>query len=143
MHSVDESRLAVVWPNHVQIVAAWVFGSAQQGAVPQGSDLDIAVLFIQRPTLEERLALLADLQRAAGLEEVDLLILNEASPIARMEALSGPLLFCRDDGARSIFASLAAREYESEMAFLAWGLAMQAEIQAVQEVAEAVKENCA
>lgn len=137
MHSVDESRLAAVWPTHVQIVAAWVFGSARHGTVRQGSDLDIAVLFIQRPTLEERLALLADLQQATGLEEVDLLILNEASPIARMEALSGHLLFCRDDGARSIFTSLAAREYESEMAFLTWGLAMQAEIQAVQEAATA------
>ena len=130
MHSVDKFHLAAVWPKYLNIVAAWVFGSSQQGVVRPGSDLDIAVLFTRKPTLEERVVLLTDLQQAAGLEKVDLMILNEASPIARMEALSGLLLFCRDDGARSIFTSLAAREYESEMAFLAWGLAMQAEIQA-------------
>jgi len=130
MHSVDKSRLAAVWPKYSNIVAAWGFGSAKEGVVRPGSDLDIAIFFFRKSTLMERLALLADLQQAAGLEEVDLLILNEASPIARMEALSGSLLFCRDDGVRSSFTSLAAREYESEMAFLAWGLVMQAEIQA-------------
>jgi predicted nucleotidyltransferase len=128
---MDKSRLARVCQKHKNIISAWAFGSSQQGVVRPGSDLDIAVFFSQKPTLAERLVLLTDLQQAAALEKVDLMILNEASPIARMEALSGLLLFCRDDGARSIFTSLTAREYESEMAFLAWGLAMQAEIQTV------------
>ncbi|MEI6309994.1 MAG: nucleotidyltransferase domain-containing protein [bacterium] len=141
MHSVDKFHLAAVWPKYLNIVAAWVFGSAKQGVVRPGSDLDIAVLFTQKPTLEERVVLLTDLQQAAALEKVDLLILNDASPIARMEALSGPLLFCRDDGVRAIFTSLAAREYESEMAFLAWGLAMRAEIQAVRAATEVVSKG--
>jgi hypothetical protein len=57
-------------------------------------------------------------------EEIDLVVLNEANAFLRFEALSGQSLFCRDPARRAEFASLTAREYEDEMAF--WQRALQA-----------------
>jgi hypothetical protein len=57
-----------------------------------------------------------ELEKIVGVEAIDLVILNEANPILRFEAISGRPLFCRDLDQRAEFASLTAREYEDEMA---------------------------
>ena len=62
------------------------------------------------------LDLLGRLQDALGLDEVDLVVLNDANPILRFEAVSGRRLFTRDLLALAEFVSLTAREYEDEMA---------------------------
>ena len=79
-------------------------------------NVDIAVFLESPPSLDEQIELLARLQAALRLEEIDLVILNEANPILRFEAISGRPLFCRDLGRRAEFASLTAREYKDEMA---------------------------
>ena len=106
-----------------QVMAAWVFGSAQEGCVRPGSDLDIGVLFSRSPTLDTLATLRADLQEALQIAEIDLVTLNRASPITRFEAASGRPIFCRDRARRAEFVSLAAREYEDAMAFLRQGMA--------------------
>jgi hypothetical protein len=118
MFSVDFQRVEQVLSACSNVVAAWVFGSAQRGQIGEGSDLDIGVLFDSKPSLDELLNLLADLQRILQFEEIDLVPLNEANPILRFEAISGRAVFCRDAGRRAEFASLTAREYEDEMALL-------------------------
>lgn len=105
-----------------QVVAAWVFGSAQEGCVRSGSDLDVGVLFRRPPTLDVLATLRADLQEALQIEDIDLVTLNRASPITRFEAVSGRAIFCRDRARRAEFVSLAAREYEDALAFLRWGM---------------------
>jgi predicted nucleotidyltransferase len=112
-----------VWDTAPNVVAAWAFGSAQDGRVGTGSDVDIAVLMESPPSLDERIELLSRLQDALGVEEIDLVVLNEANAIVRFEAISGEPLFCRDLARRAEFASLTAREYEDEMAF--WKRALQ------------------
>lgn len=118
MFSVNFQRAEQVLAAYANVVAAWVFGSAQSGQINEGSDLDIGILFASKPSLDEQLNLLADLQQALQFEEIDLVPLNEANPILRFEAISGRPLFCRDAGRRAEFASLTAREYEDEMALL-------------------------
>jgi hypothetical protein len=68
------------------------------------------------PAFEAQLDLLGQLQAALQLDAIDLIILNEANPILRFEAISGRPLFCRDADRRAEFESLTAREYEDEMA---------------------------
>lgn len=51
------------------------------------------------------------------------MILNDANPILRFEAVSGRMLFCRDIQRMADFVSLTAREYEDEMA--QWQRALQ------------------
>jgi predicted nucleotidyltransferase len=115
---IDWNRTKGVWTARPEIIAAWVFGSAQRGQIRSGGDADIGVLFESLPSVDAQLELLAELQQALQIEAVDLVVLNEANPILRFEAISGRALFCRDAGRRAEFASLTAREFEDEMAFL-------------------------
>lgn len=118
MSSVDWQRLEQVLAAVPAVMAAWVFGSAQKGQIRPGGDLDIGVLFDSKPSFDEQLDLLGNLQQALQFEDIDLVPLNEANPILRFEVISGRAVFCRDAGRRVEFASLTAREYEDEMALL-------------------------
>jgi predicted nucleotidyltransferase len=104
------------------VIAAWVFGSAQGGEVGEGSDVDIGLLMESKPSFDEQLELWVSLQKAIRVAELDLVVLNEANPILRFEAISGRAIFCRDVGRRAEFASLTAREYEDSMALWQRGL---------------------
>ena len=104
-----------VFADHPQVVAVWVFGSAQTGSVGVGSDLDVGVLFDRPPSLDQRADLRADLQQAAELDDIDLVVLNGASAVLRFEAVSGRPVYCRDAARRAEFVSLTAREAEDEL----------------------------
>ncbi len=115
---IEWERIEPVWATTSSVIAVWVFGSAQNGQIKVGSDVDIGVLFDSPPSLDEQIDLLINLQKALQFDDVDLTPLNKANPILRFEAISGQPLFCRDAGRRAEFASLTAREYEDEMAFI-------------------------
>jgi hypothetical protein len=76
-----------------------------------------------RPDLSELTDLRASLQDALQFDEIDLVVLNNASPITRFEAVSGQLLYGRDRSQTAGFVSLTAREYEDTIAFARRGLA--------------------
>ena len=116
MRKIAVEKLAPVLSPKANIAAAWLFGSAEDGHLRQAADLDIGVLFETRPGLDELADLRADLQEAVGFEDIDLVVLNDASAILRFQAASGRRLYARDDGQVAEFVSLAAREYEDETA---------------------------
>lgn len=116
MQKINLENLAQTLLTDRNIIAAWLFGSARDGEVSDRSDLDIGVLFQSKPGLDELSDLRAAVQEELQLEEIDLVVLNDSSPILRFEALSGRLLCSRDDGKRAEFASLSAREYEDAVA---------------------------
>lgn len=120
---IDWENLEPIWENKPEITAAWVFGSAQTGEVRSKGDVDIGLLMAAVPSFDEQLDLFGRLQQALNMDEVDLVILNEANPILRFEAVSGRRLYCRDPQAVAGFVSLTAREYENEVA--QWELAVR------------------
>lgn len=122
MSRIDWQQLERILRDMPEVIAAWVFGSAQEGKLRPGGDLDIGVLFNARPLLSQRAELRARLQEGLMIDEIDLLVLNDAAPIARFEAISGRPVFCRDRFRRAEFVSLGAREYEDEMALLQRGV---------------------
>jgi len=122
-NQIDWQDTVTLWEDVSKITAVWVFGSAQAGQVPEGSDLDIALLVEQQLTFAEWLEILGHLQARLQFDDIDLVVLNEANPILRFEAVSGKLLFCRDWQQMAAFVSLTAREYEDEMA--QWRMALQ------------------
>jgi predicted nucleotidyltransferase len=126
MCNVNLDKAARVLACMPKVLAAWVFGSAQEGRIHAGSDLDIGVLFVTTPALDELADLRADVQEAVQFDNIDLVVLNAASPILRFEAVSGRLLFCRDAARRVAFVSLTAREYEESMAMVQRALAERA-----------------
>ena len=107
-----------VWEETTSVIAVWCFGSAMDGIVNQGSDLDIAVLFSSTPSLDQLATLRASHQEVFNIDDIDLMILNSANTISGMEAVSGKSIFCRDVETRAEFVSLLARQYEDDMAFL-------------------------
>lgn len=113
---IDWQKTIPIWKANPKIIAAWAFGSAQDGILREGGDVDTAVLTTVPLTFNEQLTLLGELQMALQTDEIDLIVLNDANPILRFEAVSGKRLFCRDLSAMAGFVSLTAREYEDEMA---------------------------
>ena len=114
--SNDWQRAANCAARDDNIVAAWIFGSAREGTIRPGADIDVGVLFARMPSIDELADLRAALQDALAFDEIDLVILNEASPILRFEAVSGRPIYTADRESRATFVSLTAREYEDEMA---------------------------
>lgn len=127
MFRVEWAALERLLAGRPNIVAAWAFGSGRDGRIAAGSDLDLGLLFAAPPTLDDLLELREQLQQALQFDNVDLVVLNGASPILRFEAVSGRLLFARDREQVAGFVSLTAREYEDSMALIRRGLAWRAE----------------
>jgi len=120
--NIDWDLLAEILAAVPNVMAAWVFGSAQNGLVREGGDLDVGVLFTSPPSLDDLAALRATLQQATQVDDIDLVPLNRAASILRFEAVSGRLIFKRDAAQMVEFVSLAAREYEFDLALLQSGL---------------------
>jgi predicted nucleotidyltransferase len=94
--------------------AVYLYGSVARGDSRPGSDLDVAVLFEQDPprTLEGlHTAIADDLQAALG-HQVDLVILNHASPDLVHRVLRDGILVCeRNRSARVRFEVRLRNEY--------------------------------
>ena len=118
INSLDWESLETALASFPTIVAAWVFGSAQNGIIRPTADVDVGVLWQKKPPLDDLLTLHMRLQDTLHHDNIDLITLNGASVILRFEAISGRAVYCRDAGERAIFASLTAREYEDEMAMV-------------------------
>ena len=118
-----EARMAAVLAAEPGLVAAWLFGSRAAGRAHPGSDLDLAVLYERAPGLAQVAELRARLQEALGIEDVDLVVLDEETPsVLAFEAVSGRLVHCRDRERMAAFVSEVARQYEDDLAFARTGL---------------------
>jgi predicted nucleotidyltransferase len=96
---------------------AYLFGSQATGHTHTDSDVDIAVLLDDRLTVDERfaerLALIGALSQALRTDTVDVVILNEASPLLAYEVLHhGVLLYCAEENARVEFQVRTLLAYE-------------------------------
>jgi predicted nucleotidyltransferase len=96
-------------------VFALLHGSAKDGFVRAGADVDIAVYIEGKPDFEFYRRAYEAVSSVAGGVEPDVGILNRAEPVYRFEALKGRLLFSRDTEKYLDFFSLTCREYESQM----------------------------
>ena len=86
-------RLRAVLASHPGVRLGYVFGSAARGALRADSDVDVAVRFATRPTLDGLAALALNLERAAG-RRVDVIDLDTAPPLLLREVVKeGRLLF--------------------------------------------------
>ena len=99
-----------------EIQAAYIFGSVATGRARPDSDIDIAVLTDGRVRpanmLKYRLRLMADLSSALHRPDVEVVILNEATPLLSHRVLSqGRLVFERSASARVRFQVRTASRY--------------------------------
>lgn len=115
MPQANLEKLAAYLKSRTDVVFAVVFGSASNGVVPPGSDLDLGVYFAPMPEGEDYIRFLVEAAEAAEFDVIDLVPLQTADTILAFEALSGHVL-CKSDPERTAaFTSLVCREYESIM----------------------------
>ncbi len=100
------------------VAAAIVFGSAQNGLVRDGGDLDVAVLYRRTPSPNRLFELMAEITETIEFDNVDLVCLNKAGTVLAFETLNGTVICRNDRELLATFSSLVAREYEDEMAQL-------------------------
>ncbi len=115
------------------LAGAWLFGSRAQGRARAGSDVDVAVLFDGPPPLEVVAELRARLQEALGMEDVDLVVLDEETPSTlAFDAVSGVPLLVRDPARVAAYVSEVARQHEDDLALVRAGLRARAEREATR-----------
>ena len=110
-----------------KISSAWLFGSRASGAARPDSDVDIAILVNAPLTVDELVSLSSELSWELREDHVDLVIVNDASPILAFEAISGTNLLCRSAAFQAEFFSLTCRLYEESMAMWERGLCYRRE----------------
>ena len=120
MKTVDLNPLSSLLEQQNDISAALVFGSAQDGTIRPGSDIDIAILFKSKPNPDRLYTLMADITTVLGFDKVDLVTLNDSNCILAFEALNGKRLCVNDPSHLAEYSSLVAREYEDTMAQIAY-----------------------
>jgi predicted nucleotidyltransferase len=117
---IDVDRLAAVLEGIEDVEYAMIFGSAQDGVVHAGSDLDVAVWLTQAdgPTIDRLAQIVGKVEDALGVS-CDLAVLNTAGPVLRHEALQGRVLFVRlaREADFSEFYVRTCAEYEDLMAW--------------------------
>lgn len=113
----DVEKLAAAVENACpEAVFALLHGSARDGVIREGGDIDIAVYLDAAATLDILDRVILAVEALAPDARCDCGVLNRADCIYRFEALKGKMLFCRDEDKYAEFFSLTCREYEYQMA---------------------------
>ncbi len=110
-----EALAAAVKEASADVVFAYLLGSAKAGVVKAYSDLDIAVYLSGDARWELYEEAQDAVRRVVGDVRCDLGILNRAEPVYRYDALTGRLLFTRDEETWLRFYSVTCREYEHQL----------------------------
>ena len=113
---LDVEHLSRVLADEPDVLLATLFGSAQDGDIREGGDVDVGVLLSPRPRpldfydFYQRIA-----SRIAGVDDLDLIDLSRAGSVLAFEALCGRRLVTRDAEKVAGFVSETARQYEDDM----------------------------
>ncbi len=95
-----------------EILLAFVFGSAVSGRLTMASDVDVAVLFSDMPDFQYILKLTTEVSEAIG-RPADIVVLNDASPVIRMQVLKNGKLVKNKNGVKyNDFHVRTAKEYD-------------------------------
>lgn len=112
----EPAKLAsVLRENLPEVDFCFLMGSAMDGTVAVGSDLDLAFYLSGKPTFEFYGRVVEAVRNLLPDVHCDTGILNNAESVYRFEALKGRLLFTCDQERYLTFFSRTCREYESQM----------------------------
>jgi len=101
-----------------EIMFAFLFGSAMNGSIKPGADVDLAIYSAEtKDKFDLTLRILKIVESELSTDNLDLVYLNDASPLLAMEALNGNILFIRKEAMDHYadFYSLTCRLYEDHI----------------------------
>ncbi|MBS0634305.1 MAG: nucleotidyltransferase domain-containing protein [Verrucomicrobia bacterium] len=110
---MDREKLTKILQSDSDIAAALIFGSMANGTANRDSDIDIALLYNQN-SIPEPLDMLQFRQQLSDSmhQEVDIVLLNTASPIIAMQAVkNGQPLVMRNQKAYDAFEMRLITDY--------------------------------
>lgn len=110
---MDKKKLIDILQADTEIAAAILFGSQAKGNTTQESDIDLALLY-DKKSIPKPLDLLQFRQQLSDsmMQEVDIVLLNDASPIIAMQAVkNGIPLLIRDPKSYELFEIKLITEY--------------------------------
>lgn len=100
-----------IFKRYPEIGAVYLFGSRAEGHASVGSDIDLAIV-PTRPGLRQRKLDLLEALTRAGMENVDLVIVDDSDTVLRYEAIRpNQLVYARPDFDHGSYYSRALREY--------------------------------
>ncbi len=100
------------------IISVYLFGSQASKKAHKKSDVDIGIYYEGREKIDIVDDTLAVAQDTLKSDDVNLCLLNSASPIMAFEVISGKRIVTKDIHKTAEFESLVMREYEDENARL-------------------------
>jgi len=100
-----------------EILFAFLFGSAKDGKIKPGSDVDLAVYIREPSDKTELISRILKFMESETTRDCDLTFLNTSDPVLAMEALRGTLMFVRKEtmDIYADFYSLTCRLYEDQI----------------------------
>jgi len=105
------SRLGAFFNEEGNVKLAFLIGSFAKGTAREDSDVDVAVLFGSRPDMEDALELTERLSLLLK-RDVDLVVLDTAGPVIKMQALKTGVLLRAAEGAYEDFFVATINEYD-------------------------------
>lgn len=94
-----------------RVLGVFLFGSQADATATLRSDVDLAVLFDSDLALADELKFEVAVSNALSTDEVDMVNLNQANLLLRFRAVSGKLLYQRDEARVSDFVEQTMIEY--------------------------------
>src|SRR5690554_5114497 len=113
--SINLSSLTKYIQNHTRVSAAWLFGSVATGKDREGSDVDLAILFVPNLSKQERfdmrLFIASELSSLVG-RDVDIVDM-QAAPLFLQHQVrkNGQLLVEKDHAYRVNYVVRSQRDY--------------------------------
>ncbi len=101
-----------LFSSSAEIALAFIFGSAAGSRLTKDSDIDIAVLFEHKPDVAGILAIKSAATEVVG-RPVDIVVLNDSSPVIRMQVLKNGILIRKSgDASYNDFYVRTVKEYD-------------------------------
>ena len=104
-----------------EVIFAYVFGSAREGLIRPGGDVDVAVWVRDEHKKLSLIPAISELvESCSGGAPCDLVFLNNAGDQLSFEVLQGTMLFIREEARElhATFYSRTCREYEDRLAWM-------------------------
>ncbi|NOY74723.1 MAG: hypothetical protein GXP32_02900 [Kiritimatiellaeota bacterium] len=124
--SIDLPQLSEFFKKRDIVICAFLFGSAVEGTVRPGGDVDLAVLLKKDALASCMMDLYVAVSKILeNIEFIDIVRLNVAEPILAFEAVSGKKIADNDHAKTAEFISLTSRLYEDSMASIEYQLSLR------------------